>query len=63
METFKLVVFEKNDFENLHVQINNIFGIFGPSRIGNKKNIRTKGSVLTLKQQLPEKQRKHAIIF
>ena len=34
MEEFKLVLTEKNDFEDLDANIDNILGIFGRFRIG-----------------------------
>ena len=46
VEKTKLVVMQKNHFENLYAIFNNTLGIFGRSRIGSKIQKCTNGSLL-----------------
>ena len=63
MKDAKIVFMDKNDFEKLDQIIDNICGILGGSRIASEKNIRTKGSLLTLPQKLFRKQKKSRLRF
>ena len=54
---------EKYGFENLDINIDNIYGVSGPSRIGRKKNAHSTGSVLGSYWELPGKEVNRAIFF
>ena len=57
VEDLKLAVSEKHAVKSPDKGVNKIFGILGVSPVGSKNNIGTKGSVLDLRQEHPEKQR------
>ena len=62
VEEVKLVVVERNEFENVKVILDKILGIFGKAQVGSNDK-RTEGSVVVLQQELHKKRQPGPLIF
>ena len=60
-EQFKFLVSTKDDFDNIDVNNDFIFGILADYESEAKEYVRIQGSVLAAWQEIPEKRRKSAI--